>query len=188
MQSVAVKLIVEREREIQSFKSEPFYRVNAVFTLADGSEVKAELDTRFKSYDEAAAFLAQCKTAVFTVGDITKKPLKRMPAAPFTTSTLQQEAVRKLGFTVSQTMMIAQRLYESGRITYMRTDSVHLSTLALGASKTEITKNYGAEYSHPREFQTHSKGAQEAHEAIRPTFSNTDDQENGPHRSDGSTT
>ena len=174
VQSVAVKLIVEREREIQSFKSEPFYRVNAVFTLADGSEVKAELDTRFKSYDEAAAFLAQCKTAVFTVGDITKKPLKRMPAAPFTTSTLQQEAVRKLGFTVSQTMMIAQRLYESGRITYMRTDSVHLSTLALNACKEEITKEYGAEYSHPREYQTRSKGAQEAHEAIRPTFANND--------------
>ena len=174
VQSVAVKLIVEREREIQGFKSEPFYRVNAVFTLADGSEVKAELDTRFKSYDEAAAFLAQCKTAVFTVGDITKKPLKRMPAAPFTTSTLQQEAVRKLGFTVSQTMMIAQRLYESGRITYMRTDSVHLSTLALNACKEEITKEYGAEYSHPREFQTKSKGAQEAHEAIRPTFANND--------------
>ena len=174
VQSVAVKLIVEREREIQNFKSEPFYRVNAIFTLADGSEVKAELDTRFKSYDEAAAFLEKCKSAVFTVGDITKKPLKRMPAAPFTTSTLQQEAVRKLGFTVSQTMMIAQRLYESGRITYMRTDSVHLSTLALNACKEEITKEYGAEYSHPREFQTKSKGAQEAHEAIRPTFANND--------------
>ncbi len=170
VQSVAVKLIVEREREIQSFKSEPFYRVNAIFTLADGSEVKAELDTRFKTHDEALAFLEQCKSAVFTVGDITKKPLKRMPAPPFTTSTLQQEAVRKLGFTVSQTMMVAQRLYESGRITYMRTDSVHLSTLALNACKEEITKEYGAEYSHPREFQTKSKGAQEAHEAIRPTF------------------
>lgn len=170
VQSVAVKLIVEREREIQSFKSEPFYRVNAIFTLADGSEVKAELDTRFKTHDEALAFLEQCKSAVFTVGDITKKPLKRMPAPPFTTSTLQQEAVRKLGFTVSQTMMVAQRLYESGRITYMRTDSVHLSTLALNACKKEITKEYGAEYSHPREFQTKSKGAQEAHEAIRPTF------------------
>ena len=170
VQSVAVKLIVEREREIQSFKSEPFYRVNAIFTLADGSEVKAELDTRFKTHDEALAFLEQCKSAVFTVGDITKKPLKRMPAPPFTTSTLQQEAVRKLGFTVSQTMMVAQRLYESGRITYMRTDSVHLSTLALNACKEEIIKEYGAEYSHPREFQTKSKGAQEAHEAIRPTF------------------
>lgn len=174
VQSVAVKLIVEREREIQSFKSEPFYRVNAIFTLADGSEVKAELDTRFKTHDEAVAFLEQCKRAEFTVGDITKKPLKRMPAPPFTTSTLQQEAVRKLGFTVSQTMMIAQRLYEGGRITYMRTDSVHLSTLALNACKEEITKEYGAEYSHPREFQTKSKGAQEAHEAIRPTFANAD--------------
>lgn len=174
VQSVAVKLIVEREREIQSFKSEPFYRVNAIFTLADGSEVKAELDTRFKTHDEAVAFLEQCKRAEFTVGDITKKPLKRMPAPPFTTSTLQQEAVRKLGFTVSQTMMIAQRLYESGRITYMRTDSVHLSTLALNACKEEITKEYGAEYSHSREFQTKSKGAQEAHEAIRPTFANAD--------------
>jgi DNA topoisomerase-1 len=174
VQSVAVKLIVEREREIQSFKSEPFYRVNAIFTLADGSEVKAELDTRFMTHDEAVAFLEQCKRAEFTVGDITKKPLKRMPAPPFTTSTLQQEAVRKLGFTVSQTMMIAQRLYESGRITYMRTDSVHLSTLALNACKEEITKEYGAEYSHPREFQTKSKGAQEAHEAIRPTFANAD--------------
>ena len=174
VQSVAVKLIVEREREIQSFKSEPFYRVNAIFTLADGSEVKAELDTRFMTHDEAVAFLEQCKRAEFTVGDITKKPLKRMPAPPFTTSTLQQEAVRKLGFTVSQTMMIAQRLYEGGRITYMRTDSVHLSTLALNACKEEITKEYGAEYSHPREFQTKSKGAQEAHEAIRPTFANAD--------------
>ncbi len=174
VQSVAVKLIVEREREIQKFQSEPFYRVNAIFTVADGSEVKAELDTRFKTHDDAVAFLEQCKSAVFTVGDITKKPLKRMPAPPFTTSTLQQEAARKLGFTVSQTMMIAQRLYESGRITYMRTDSVHLSTLALNACKEEITKEYGAEYSHPREFQTKSKGAQEAHEAIRPTFANTD--------------
>ena len=181
VQSVVVKLIVEREREIQQFKSEPYYRVNAVFLLTapDGTknELKAELDHRFKTHDEVEAFLKQCQTAHFTVGSIVKKPLKRQPAPPFTTSTLQQEAARKLGFTVSQTMMVAQRLYESGRITYMRTDSVHLSTLALGASKTEITKNYGAEYSHPREFQTHSKGAQEAHEAIRPTFSNTDDQE-----------
>lgn len=174
VQSVAVKLIVEREREIQKFQSEPFYRVNAIFTVTDGSEVKAELDKRFKTHDEAVAFLEQCKNAVFTVGDITKKPLKRMPAPPFTTSTLQQEAARKLGFTVSQTMMVAQRLYEGGRITYMRTDSVHLSTLALNACKEEITKEYGAEYSHPREFQTKSKGAQEAHEAIRPTFANTD--------------
>ena len=136
--------------------------------------MKAELDHRFKTYDEAHAFLESCKNAAFTVGDITKKPLKRMPAPPFTTSTLQQEAARKLGFTVSQTMMIAQRLYESGRITYMRTDSVHLSSFALNACKDEIMKDYGEEYIHNREFQTKSKGAQEAHEAIRPTFANTD--------------
>ena len=175
VQSVAVKLIVEREREIQKFQSEPFFRVNALFKVAgDGSEVKAELDHRFKTYDEARAFLENCKDAKFVVGDITKKPLKRMPAPPFTTSTLQQEAARKLGFTVSQTMMIAQRLYESGRITYMRTDSVHLSTFALNACKDEIMKEYGEEYIHNREFQTKSKGAQEAHEAIRPTFANAD--------------
>ena len=170
VQSVAVKLIVEREREIQKFQSEPFFRVNALFSIAGGGEVKAELDHRFKTYDEARAFLESCKNATFTVGDITKKPLKRMPAPPFTTSTLQQEAARKLGFTVSQTMMIAQRLYESGRITYMRTDSVHLSSFALNACKDEIMKDYGEEYIHNREFQTKSKGAQEAHEAIRPTF------------------
>lgn len=176
VQSVAVKLIVEREREIQSFKSVPFYRVTAVFGLTDPTVgfVRAELDHRFKTHEEAVAFLEQCKNAHFIVGDITKKPLKRQPAPPFTTSTMQQEAARKLGFTVSQTMMIAQRLYESGRITYMRTDSVHLSTFALNACKEEITKNYGAEYSRPREFQTRSKGAQEAHEAIRPTFAATD--------------
>lgn len=174
VQSVAVKLIVEREREIQKFQSEPFFRVNAIFDVAGGSQVKAELDHRFKTYDEAHAFLESCKDAAFTVGDIMKKPLKRMPAPPFTTSTLQQEAARKLGFTVSQTMMIAQRLYESGRITYMRTDSVHLSSFALNACKDEIMKDYGEEYIHNREFQTKSKGAQEAHEAIRPTFANTD--------------
>ena len=174
VQSVAVKLIVEREREIQKFKSEPFYRINAIFLLNGKDEVKAELDKRFKTHEEAVAFLEACKDATFTVEDIVKKPLKRQPAPPFTTSTMQQEAARKLGFTVSQTMMIAQRLYESGRITYMRTDSVHLSTLALNTCKEEITKTYGAEYSHPREFTTHSKGAQEAHEAIRPTFINTD--------------
>ena len=175
VQSVAVKLIVEREREIQKFESEPFFRVNALFgVLGDGSEVKAELDHRFKTHDEACAFLESCKDAMFVVGDITKKPLKRMPAPPFTTSTLQQEAARKLGFTVSQTMMIAQRLYESGRITYMRTDSVHLSSFALNACKDEIMKDYGEEFVHNREFQTKSKGAQEAHEAIRPTFANVE--------------
>ena len=178
VQSVAVKLIVEREREIQSFKSEPYYRINATFfvTEANGSrnEVKAELDRRFNSHDEAMAFLEKCKDASFVVENIVKKPLKRVPAPPFTTSTLQQEAARKLGFTVSQTMMVAQRLYESGRITYMRTDSVNLSSLAINASKKEIVESYGADYSHPRKFHTHSKGAQEAHEAIRPTFINTE--------------
>lgn len=174
VQSVAVRLIVTREREIQSFHSEPYYRVNAIFgiTNADGSqsEVKAELDKRFKNHDEATAFLNRCAHSTFTVSNITKKPLKRMPAPPFTTSTLQQEAARKLGFTVSQTMMVAQHLYENGRITYMRTDSVNLSSLAISTSKDEIIRLYGKEYSRPRNFQTHSKGAQEAHEAIRPTY------------------
>ena len=178
VQSVAVRLIVEREREIQQFKSEPYYRINAIFAItnADGSqsEVKAELDRRFLSHDDAIAFLETCKDATFTVEGVTKKPLKRTPAPPFTTSTLQQEAARKLGFSVSQTMMVAQRLYENGLITYMRTDSVNLSQLCLGAAKEEIVKLYGEEYSSPRTFHTHSKGAQEAHEAIRPTYmSNT---------------
>ena len=174
VQSVAVRLIVEREREIQAFHSEPYYRINALFgiTNADGSqsEVKAELDTRFKTHGEAVAFLEQCKDTKFTVSNITKKPLRRTPAPPFTTSTLQQEAARKLGFTVSQTMMVAQRLYESGRITYMRTDSVNLSSLAINTSKDEIIKLWGKEYSKTRNYHTHAKGAQEAHEAIRPTF------------------
>ena len=174
VQSVAVRLIVEREREIQKFKSEPYYRVNAVFALINenggATEVKAELDQRFKTHEEVEAFLEKCKDAKFTVEAVTKKPLKRTPAPPFTTSTLQQEAARKLGFTVSQTMMVAQRLYEGGRITYMRTDSVNLSTLCSNASKDEIIKVYGNEYSKPRTYHTSSKGAQEAHEAIRPTY------------------
>ena len=174
VQSVAVRLIVEREREIQQFKSVPFYRINATFGLTnpDGSqsEVKAELDKRFNTIEEARDFLERCKTAEFTVSAISKKPLRRSPAPPFTTSTLQQEAARKLGFTVSQTMMVAQHLYENGRITYMRTDSVNLSSLAINTSKEVITKLYGAENSCPRNYHTHSKGAQEAHEAIRPTF------------------
>ena len=178
VQSVAVRLIVEREREIQQFKSEPYYRVNAIFGLTrqDGSqvEVKAELDKRFTNHDEAVAFLELCRNAEFSVEAIQKKPLKRSPAPPFTTSTLQQEAARKLGFSVSQTMMVAQHLYENGLITYMRTDSVNLSNLAIGTAKEEITKLYGEEYSQPHNFHTHSKGAQEAHEAIRPTYiSNT---------------
>ena len=174
VQSVAVRLIVEREREIQDFKSEPYYHVTGKFLLADGKqqEITASLSTRFKTHDEALAFLEQCREAEFVVGSVTKKPLKRTPAPPFTTSTLQQEAARKLGFTVSQTMMVAQRLYESGHITYMRTDSVNLSSLCIGTSKEEITRLYGAEYSRPRNFQTRSKGAQEAHEAIRPTYMN----------------
>ena len=174
VQSVAVRLIVEREREIQKFKSEPYYRVNAVFALINenggATEVKAELDQRFKTHEEVEAFLEKCKDAKFSVEAVTKKPLKRTPAPPFTTSTLQQEAARKLGFTVSQTMMVAQRLYEGGRITYMRTDSVNLSTLCSNASKDEIIKVYGYEYSKPRTYHTSSKGAQEAHEAIRPTY------------------
>ena len=178
VQSVAVRLIVEREREIQQFNSEPYYRINAIFAITNAngsqSEVKAELDKRFDNHDDAIAFLNQCKDSEFTVDSVTKKPLKRMPAPPFTTSPLQQEAARKLGFSVSQTMMVAQHLYENGLITYMRTDSVNLSKLCLGAAKEEIVKLYGEEYSSTRNFHTHSKGAQEAHEAIRPTYmSNT---------------
>ena len=176
VQSVVVRLIVEREREIQKFKSESYYRVSAIFALinenGNATEVKAELDKRFKTHEEVEAFLEKCKDAKFTVEAVNKKPLKRTPAPPFTTSTLQQEAARKLGFTVSQTMMIAQKLYESGRITYMRTDSVNLSTLCTNASKDEIIKVYGSEYSQPRAYHTHSKGAQESHEAIRPTYMN----------------
>ena len=174
VQSVAVRLIVEREREVQAFKSEVYYSVNGIFgiTNPDGSqsEVKATLATRLKSHEEVEQFLESCKEATFVVSGVQKKPMKRTPAPPFTTSTLQQEAARKLGFTVSQTMMVAQHLYENGRITYMRTDSVNLSKLCLGASKEEITKLYGAEYSKVRQYHTSSKGAQEAHEAIRPTY------------------
>ena len=176
VQSVAVRLIVEREREIQDFKSEPFYSVNGIFAItnADGSqtEVRALLGTRFKTHEEVEQFLEKCKEATFKVESVSKKPLKRTPAPPFTTSTLQQEAARKLGFTVSQTMMVAQHLYENGRITYMRTDSVNLSGLCINASKEEIKKLYGDEYSKPRQYRTSSKGAQEAHEAIRPTYMN----------------
>ena len=174
VQSVAVRLIVEREREIQNFKSESFYSVNGIFAItnADGSqsEVRALLGTRFKTHEEVEQFLEQCKEATFTVESVSKKPLKRTPAPPFTTSTLQQEAARKLGFTVSQTMMVAQHLYENGRITYMRTDSVNLSALCINASKEEIKKLYGEEYCKSRQYRTNSKGAQEAHEAIRPTY------------------
>ncbi len=174
VQSVAVRLIVEREREIQAFQSEPYFHVGAKLEV-EGATLFATLSNRFKTHDEALAFLEECKDAEFVVKSITRKPVKRMPAPPFTTSTLQQEAARKLGFTVSQTMMVAQRLYESGHITYMRTDSVNLSSLCIGTSKEEIIRLYGPEYSNPRNFHTRSKGAQEAHEAIRPTYMSKQD-------------
>lgn len=174
VQSVALRLIVDREREIQNFKSVPFYSVSGVFGVvnADGSqtEVKAQLNKRFKTHDEVLAFLEKCKDASFIVEEVTKKPTKRTPAPPFTTSTLQQEAARKLGLTVSQTMMVAQHLYENGLITYMRTDSVNLSALCTEASQQIVTSLYGDNYSRPRQYHTNSKGAQEAHEAIRPTY------------------
>ncbi len=170
VQSVAVRLIVEREREIENFKCEDNYRVTAIFRNGGGSEVKAVLNQRFPTADEAKTFLESCKDCRFTVEDIQTKPVKRTPAPPFTTSTLQQEAAHKLGFTVAQTMMVAQHLYESGRITYMRTDSVNLSKLCLGASKRVITEQMGEQYVKTRQYHTSSKGAQEAHEAIRPTY------------------
>ena len=170
VQSVAVRLIVEREREIQNFHSEENYRITATFLNTDGNEVKAELNRRFHTIEETHAFLESCRNRKFSVQDITMKPVKRTPAPPFTTSTLQQEAAHKLGFTVAQTMMIAQHLYESGRITYMRTDSVNLSKLCLGASKSVIAEQMGQEYVKTRQYHTSSKGAQEAHEAIRPTY------------------
>ena len=171
VQSVAVRLIVEREREINEFVSEAAFRVIANFILPDGTTVlKAELNRRLKDKKEVEAFLESCKNASFTIDDITTKPVKKSPAPPFTTSTLQQEAARKLGYSVSQTMMIAQRLYESGLITYMRTDSVNLSDLALGTAKEAIFETYGEKYYQFRQYHTKSKGAQEAHEAIRPTY------------------
>ena len=174
VQSVAVRLIVEREREIQAFRSEPYYSVVGTFAItnADGSqtEVRATLAQRLKTHDEVERFLQKCVDADFVVESVSKKPMKRTPAPPFTTSTLQQEAARKLGFTVSQTMMVAQHLYEHGQITYMRTDSVNLSALCINAAKEEISNLYGETYSKVRKYHTSSKGAQEAHEAIRPTY------------------
>ncbi len=172
VQSVAVRLIVEREREIIDFKYESAYKVVANFIVEKNTILTAELPNRFKTKVEAEKFLAKCKDADFTIENLETKPSKKSPAAPFTTSTLQQEASRKLGYSVSQTMTIAQRLYEAGKITYMRTDSVNLSNDAIGAAKKEITKSYGAEYSQVRKYTTKSKGAQEAHEAIRPTYMN----------------
>ncbi len=174
VQSVAVRLIVEREREIENFKSEASYRITGTFASLDANGqpaiFTAELNQRFKTQEEAQDFLQKVAKAQFEVSDVSQKPIRRQPAAPFTTSTLQQEAARKLHFTVSQTMSIAQRLYEAGQITYMRTDSVNLSTLCLGASKEQILKTMGKEYLETRNYVTHSKGAQEAHEAIRPTY------------------
>ena len=170
VQSVAVRLIVEREREIQNFSGEDMYRITAVFSAEDGAEIKAELNHKFATEEQAKAFLQKCVGAGFSVQDVVTKPVKRVPAPPFTTSTLQQEAAHKLGMTVAQTMMVAQHLYESGRITYMRTDSVNLSSLCLGASKTVVAEQMGKEYVKTRQYHTQSKGAQEAHEAIRPTY------------------
>lgn len=174
VQSVAVRLIVEREREIIGFTSEAFYKVMGYFLVPDKdgnfTELKAELSKRFKTRDEAVAFLEKCKAAEFTIEDVAKKPAKRTPAKPFTTSTLQQEASRKLGFSVSQTMSIAQRLYENGKITYMRTDSVNLSGLAINTAKQKIEELHGENYVKIRNYKTSTKGAQEAHEAIRPTY------------------
>ena len=176
VQSVAVRLIVEREREIHAFQSEASYKVTAIFLVPDTDgklvEMKAELARRLKTKAEAQKLLEHCQAAMFTIEDITTRPVKKSPAAPFTTSTLQQEAARKLGFTVAQTMMVAQRLYESGRITYMRTDSVNLSEYAINGSKEAIANMMGDKYVHPRHFSTKTKGAQEAHEAIRPTYMN----------------
>ena len=173
VQSVAVRLIVEREEEIKNFVQTSAYRVTAQFTfMKDGQEytIAAELPNRFDTEEETRKFVESCINANYKVEAIEKKPAARYPAPPFTTSTLQQEAARKLGFSVANTMRIAQQLYESGKITYMRTDSVNLSSLALGMAKKEITENYGAEYVKTRQYQTKTKGAQEAHEAIRPTY------------------
>jgi DNA topoisomerase-1 len=173
VQSVAVRIIAEREREIEAFTSSAFYNVRGFFNtsaeMQSSQIVKADLVKKLKDSAEANAFVALCKNATFTVKDLETKPAKRTPAAPFTTSTLQQEAARKLGFSVSATMALAQKLYEAGKITYMRTDSVNLSTFALDAAKEEISNSFGEKYSKTRQFTSKAKGAQEAHEAIRPT-------------------
>ena len=171
VQSVAVRLIVEREREIEQFNSEASYRVVAEFITPDNSTTfKAELNHRFKTQDEVNAFLAACHDAQYTIEEVSVKPARKVPAPPFTTSTLQQEAARKLGFSVAQTMSVAQRLYESGHITYMRTDSVNLSSLCVNTTREEIVSTLGEKYLYTRQYNNKSKGAQEAHEAIRPTY------------------
>ncbi len=174
VQSVVLRLVVDREREISAFKPVEYYRVEAVFNV-DGTKVKGTLDKRFANQEEARIFLGDCISAVYSVAEIDSKEGLKVPPAPFTTSTLQQEAARRLHLPVSTTMRLAQSLYERGLITYMRTDSTNLSTLAVGTAKSFIMDNFGPEYSRPRQYKTHSKGAQEAHEAIRPTYiSNTD--------------
>ncbi|HDS07301.1 MAG TPA: type I DNA topoisomerase [Bacteroides sp.] len=174
VQSVAVKLIVEKEREIQDFSPRKYFRVTALFSAPDGKEgsghFRADLSKRFDTLEEARGFLEKCKKSIFTVKDVEMKPVTKSPAPPFTTSTLQQEASRKLGFSVNQTMSVAQRLYESGKITYMRTDSVNLSKLAIGTAAKKIRDTFGEKYLKSRNFTTRTKGAQEAHEAIRPTY------------------
>ncbi|NOS92936.1 MAG: type I DNA topoisomerase, partial [Cyclobacteriaceae bacterium] len=169
VQSVAVKLIVEREREIEKFETKSSFRVNAIFDLGKGKQLLAELSEKFAKEEDAMAFLETCKGAEFSIGDLQKKPAKKTPAPPFTTSTMQQEAGRKLGFSVSQTMLVAQKLYESGFISYMRTDSVNLSTEAVDGAVKQIGSAYGKEFIHTRKFKSKSDNAQEAHEAIRPT-------------------
>jgi len=175
VQSVAVRLVVEREREIEKFKPEETFKVTAFFAIEGDKVLKAELPKKFATEKEAQEFLEACKDAEFSIGKLEKKDMKKSPSAPFTTSTLQQEASRKLGYSVAQTMRLAQKLYEAGSITYMRTDSLNLSEQAISASKQVITDNYGAEYSETRRFKTKSEGAQEAHEAIRPTNFAVDD-------------
>jgi DNA topoisomerase-1 len=173
VQSVAVRLIVEREEEVKNFKSESNFRITAKFEIVNGkSTLSAEIPSRFKTKEDALEFIEKCKSANFYIKDVEKKPAKKSPAAPFTTSTLQQEASRKLGYSVANTMRVAQQLYESGKITYMRTDSVNLSNLAISMAKEEITSLYGADYVKTRKYKTKAKGAQEAHEAIRPTYLN----------------
>ena len=179
VQSVAVRLICEREEEIRGFKSEAYYRISALFTIGD-KQVKAELDRRLESEEAAAAFLEDCAKATFSVAEVNERPVKRSPAPPFTTSTLQQDAARKLNLTVNRTMMLAQKLYEAGLITYMRTDSLNLSNLALGEISKAVTADFGDKYLHRRHYHTKSKGAQEAHEAIRPTYISTREIEGTP--------
>ena len=170
VQSVAVRLIVDREREINAFNAQQYYKVEGVFVLEGGARIRATLEKRFETAESARAFLEKCRGTVFTIDDVQKKEAFRTPAAPFTTSLLQQEASRKLGMSVNQTMSIAQKLYEAGLITYMRTDSTNLSSLAINTAKEQIINTFGAEYSRPRNYKTRAKGAQEAHEAIRPTY------------------